>query len=82
MEVVEVPDSKGITNCFDFVAKPKNNSLYKICSKTPQDKQNLMNALKKAKGDLETKKSDKERGRKKKMIDNINSICNLFYYST
>lgn len=62
VDVVEVPDSKGLTNCFDFVAKPKNNSLYKICTKTPQERQDLMNTYKKAKADLETKKTDKERG--------------------
>jgi hypothetical protein len=65
VDVVEVPDSKGLTNCFDFVAKPKNNSLYKICTKTPQERQDLMNTYKKAKADLETKKTDKERALKR-----------------
>jgi hypothetical protein len=62
VELIELPDGKGQVNCFDFVAKPKNNSLYKICAKTPQEKQGLMDAYRKAKGDLETKKSDKEKG--------------------
>lgn len=67
VEVVEIPDSK-VPNSFDFVAKPKNNSLYKICTKTPQERQDLMNAYNKAKSDLETKKTDKEKGSRSSLL--------------